>query len=156
MKPFKDLLLVGFQTCYMKQLSAYFITSIVFLCCSFLYSCNHKRLEMQVKYTTDGCFGSEDSKLIIYSMQDSSIAILETKGQKTKQVTLCEGQRPAAAAFLYEFKRVPDKDCFSTTEENYTITYFDGSGYKTLTKKYNCLKWDGFERLKNVLFNFKK
>ncbi len=139
----------------MKQVSALFIVSIAILYSFSLWGCSNRRLEMQIKYSIEGCFGSEESEISIYKMQDSTVAVLETKGQKTKQVTLCEAQHPAMAYFLYEFKQVPDKNCYSTTEENYVVTYTIGSEETTLTKKYNCLEWDGFARLKNVLFNFK-
>jgi hypothetical protein len=120
----------------------------------FLTSCDNKRLSLRVKYYSESCFGSEENELTVYDVEDSTIAILKTKGEKTKQTSLNAGQIPALNAFLYEFKQLTKKNCVSTIERNYVVTYLDGYSLKTLSKKVNCFTWDGFDRLRYVLFQY--
>jgi hypothetical protein len=114
------------------------------ICCN-----NHSNIIATVDYSFTGCFGSENSKLLIYKTDNAIMAKLETKGfHRTYKRKINALQIDTLNIFIQKLRNL-DEEGLCTTQEYYKVFI----GNEIISKTDGNCDWNGFTKLKECLFN---
>ena len=112
------------------------------------FSCS-KRSELiaKINYDFQGCFGGDNSSLLIYESDTTTIAKLEKEGNVILKAKLSSAQIDTFEIFIRDLKNLSEESgC--TNVSKYTVIYHN----ETIQKTDGSCDWNGFDKLKDCLF----
>ena len=113
-----------------------------------IQSCNNSDPLAIVDYRIEGCFASGKSKIILYKVENSTMAKIVSDREKSQEVKLNSLQLDDFNLFIKELKDLKeDERC--TTVGYYKVSIDN----KTINKIDGSCSWNGFQKLKKSLFN---
>lgn len=116
--------------------------------CVIISSCKNSNTTIaKVDYAFSGCFASGSSILVLYKLNDSTMARLVEENSTVQKVKLNSLQLDTFNLFVQEL-RVLKETSFCTTTNHYKVSI----GNEVIDKIDVGCSWDGFGRIKKCLF----
>ena len=116
--------------------------------CVIISSCKNPNTTVaKVDYAFSTCFGSKTATLVLYKLNDSTMARLVEENTSIQKVKLNPAKLDTFNFFVHELKTLKQSG-FCTNTEDYKVTI----GNEVIQRSVEGCNWKGFDKLIQCLF----